>query len=222
MGNRPVRVKIPRKAEDLLDLAEGIIAEYNVDPANSPLNLLDMPAFAIKVAAARVKQNQAKQLRLDSETATQDRDDLMGLKKEQSSATEGTVLNIVTRSRDILLGVYKGREQHLGDYTFAVDDSPKAKKGGSTPVPPATQTGSASLMVRSSGTMMPIVGALVQVVGTQLMATTDAQGAAMLANVPVGPQSIKVSALGHASQEYPVAVAAGGAVTLTAMLMPMP
>lgn len=222
MRNHKARVKIPRKAESLLDLGEGIIVEHNVDPTNSPLNALDMADFTQKVTAARAKQNEAKQLRMDSETATQDRNHLLGLKKGQSSTTEGTVLNYVTRTRDILLGVHKGKEQHLGDYTFQVDDSPRKKNKDTTPVPPATQTGNANITVRSSGTQMPIAGASVQVTGTQLTAITDAQGAAALANVPSGQQMVKVSAPGHLLQELPVAVPAGGAVTLNVVLMPMP
>jgi hypothetical protein len=78
MRNHKARVKIPRKAESLLDLGEGIIVEHNVDPTNSPLNALDMADFTQKVTAARAKQNEAKQLRMDSETATQDRNHLLG------------------------------------------------------------------------------------------------------------------------------------------------
>ena len=82
-----------------------------------------MAAFMVKLAEAKAKSAEAKQLRKDSETATEDRDDLLGHKKDQNSNTPGTVLNMVVRSRDILLGAFKGNEQHLGDYGFDVNQT---------------------------------------------------------------------------------------------------
>jgi hypothetical protein len=135
MTKKRVRVKIPRKADDLITLGEDIITQHVALGPESPLNGLDMPAFADRVAAAKAKNVEQKKLRKDAETATEDRDDLLGKKKDQSSTTEGTVLNFVTRSRDMLLGKYKGKEQHLGDFGFEVNQSSSSGSATAAPAP---------------------------------------------------------------------------------------
>ncbi len=131
MAKKTARVVIPRNPEELIDLGEGIIEKHNEDPANSPIAGLDMAEFENLVLDAKKKNAEAKKLRKDAETATEDRDSLLGHRKDQNSNTLGTVLNYVSRSRDILLGNFRGNEQHLGDYGFVVN-----KNGGSAPTPP--------------------------------------------------------------------------------------
>ena len=60
------------------------------------------------------------------EAATEARDGLLGHRKDQTSNTPGTVLNYVSRVRDILLGTYRGEEQKLGDYGFTVNHSSRS------------------------------------------------------------------------------------------------
>ena len=130
MSRKNVRVTIPRNADELIILGESIVAKHNEDPATSPLVGLDMAAFEATVIDAGKKNVEAKQLRKDSETATEDRDGLLGHKKDQTTNTPGTVLNFVVRTREMLLGVFKGKEQHLGDFGFEVNQS-NTSAGGS-------------------------------------------------------------------------------------------
>lgn len=138
MARKNVKVVIPSDADGLIELGEALLLKHNEDPATSPLGGLDMAAFATKVTAAKAKSALAKKLRKDSETATEDRNDLLGKKKDQNISTNGTVLNIIARSRDILLGQFKGNEQHLGEWGFDVNQSSSGSGtgGGTPPKPP--------------------------------------------------------------------------------------
>jgi hypothetical protein len=135
MAKKTARVVIPRNPDELIDLGEGIIEKHNEDPATSPIAGLDMAEFEQLVLDAKKKNAEAKKLRKDAETATEDRDSLLGHRKDQNSNTLGTVLNYVSRSRDILLGNFRGTEQHLGDYGFVVN-----KSSGTTPSEPENPT----------------------------------------------------------------------------------
>lgn len=123
MAKKTARVVIPRNPDELIELGEGIVERHNVDPATSPLAGLNMAEFEQLVISSKAKNTEAKKLRRDSEMATEDRDSLLGHRKDQNSNTEHTVLNYVSRSRDILLGNFRGKEQHLGDYGFEVNKS---------------------------------------------------------------------------------------------------
>lgn len=143
MSRKNVRVIIPRNPDEFIELAERIVTKHNEDPVNSLLSGLDMADFEAKVLAAKASNASAKQLRKDAETATEDRDHILGRKKDQSSSTEGTVLNFVTRARDILLGYHKGKEQHLGDFGFDVNQSVASAKGDE-PTTPTSPTAPAA------------------------------------------------------------------------------
>lgn len=171
MSRKNVRVVIPRNPDELIQLSESIVAKHNEDPVASPLAGLDMAAFEALVTSASAKSAEVKQIRMDAETATEDRDTLLGHRKDQNSNTVGTVLNYVVRCREILLGTFKGEEQHLGDFGFEVNQSSTSSNGGGGSTQPST--GSISGKVIASDTLMGITGALVEVLGTGLSTTTD-------------------------------------------------
>jgi hypothetical protein len=76
-------------------------------------------------------QNQkAAQLYRDAEQATQARDLALG----SGNPVEGTLLNYVRSVRDVLSGIYKGKEQKLGDWTFEVNQA-AAGGNGTQPQP---------------------------------------------------------------------------------------
>lgn len=135
MTKKRVRVVIPRNADKLITLGEDILAQHVALGAESPLQGLDIPIFEARVAAAKAKNVEQKKLRKDAETAREDRDDLLGKKKDQNSSTPNTVLNFVTRSRDMLRGKYKGVEQHLGDFGFEVNQSSGSGTATAAPAP---------------------------------------------------------------------------------------
>jgi hypothetical protein len=222
MSRKNVRVVIPRNADELIELSESIVAKHNEDPVNSPLAGLDMAAFEALVTAAVAKSAEVKQLRMDAETATEDRDTLLGHRKDQNTNTPGTIVNFVVRCRDTLFGIYKGQEQHLGDFGFEVNQSSASSGGGTggTPTPPA-QTGTVSGTVKDQFTLNPIAGATVEVVNTGIMGSSDGSGNFSLAQVPTGGHILRASASGYDMREIPVNVTTGGTGFVEVLLNPM-
>jgi hypothetical protein len=165
-----------------------------------------MAAFGTLVATARTKTDEVETLRRDSETATEDRDGLLGHKKDQTSTTPGTVLNFVSRARDILQGNFRGNEQHLGDFGFTVNHSSASSDGGNGDGDPPTATGTVGGVVKGKVSLLPISGALAEIAGTSVMGTTDATGIFILDKIPVGEQTLRVSAAGYQTIEVAVTV----------------
>ncbi|MCK9480428.1 MAG: hypothetical protein M0R38_01535 [Bacteroidia bacterium] len=115
------RVVIPRKVDSFLTLVGNILAKHTADGVNSlltPLNMADMQA---KYTTATTRHAQAGQFDRDKETAFEQRNAALGIMHTQQSYTPNTVLYYVTSIRDHLLGVFKGTEQLLGDWTFTVN-----------------------------------------------------------------------------------------------------
>jgi len=89
-----------------------------------------MADFTAKTTTADTQNQVSDKLYRDAETATQNRDLALG----GDRTTQGTVNYYVAAVRDILLGIYKGNEQKLGDWGFTVDQS-SAAGGASKPAP---------------------------------------------------------------------------------------
>lgn len=79
-----------------------------------------------------------------------------------------------------------------------------------TTVLAAQQTGSVTGRVVRSGTVNPVQGAQIQVVGTERGAISDGQGRFLITEVPAGSRVIRITFLGFATEERPVTVTAGG------------
>ena len=121
-----VRVEIPINSEELSLLAIHIVQKHQNNPDNSviPLVLID-PLIAL-VAETVALVDSAAQLRRDAETATQSRNLLLGIARSQNSKTPNTLRYYLSSIRDILLGMYRGQEQRLGDWGFEVNASAAA------------------------------------------------------------------------------------------------
>ena len=125
-----MRVIIPKNPDDLIKLSKSIGTKNTADGAGSPLASLNMADFTAKTATADTQNQASAKLYRDAEQATQNRDLALGAGR----ITPGTVNYYVTAVRDILLGIYKGNEQKLGDWGFTVDQS-SAPGGGTKPAP---------------------------------------------------------------------------------------
>ena len=125
-------MEIPTNPDELVALLKVVLAKHIADGANSPLNALDMAAFENKTEEAKTQNTLSHQLRKDSETATESRDIALGIAKGQVSSTEGTGLYYLKSIREVLLGLYKGKEHKLGDWGFSVHSAPKSG-GGNKP-----------------------------------------------------------------------------------------
>ncbi len=125
-----MRINIPKNPEQVIQLAQRVLAKHTADGTVSPLSGLDMADMTAKTAAADTQNQSAAKLRRDAEAATQNRDLALGT----DNAARGTVAHYVRSVRDMLLGLHKGNEQRLGDWGFEVDTS--ARSGEEKPAPP--------------------------------------------------------------------------------------
>lgn len=210
---------IPTNADEFISLGEDIVAKHTADGVDSPLNGLDMASFATTVTDAKAQNDLQKQLRRDAEMATENRDGLLGRRKDQNVNTEGTGLNIIARVRDILLGIHKGNEQQLGQWGFEVNQSTTG--GGDAGGTPTPSTGSLSSKVTDSVSTNVISNALVEVVGTGLSTTTDINGDFLLSDIPTGDRVIRISAPGYETVEGPYTINEGSNAVPSITLNPM-
>ena len=127
------RVKIPKNKDAAIKLAQSILQKHQADGAASPLAALNIADMTAKTGAADTQNQLSAKLYRDAETATQNCDLAVGT----DFTTPGTVNYYNTSARDLLLGIYKGNEQKLGDWGFEVDQSTasqtKAAKAAARP-----------------------------------------------------------------------------------------
>ena len=79
-------------------------------------------------------------------------------------------------------------------------------------------TGTIAGQVVREGTGVPVVGAQVFVVGTQLGALSNDQGRFLIQNVPAGSRTVRVQFMGFSAQDTTVTVTAGGTAAVTLQL----
>lgn len=112
-------VTIPENAQELIGLNQRVLNKHILDGAGSVLTPLNMADYQAKNTLAKDRDVKAAQFNKDKETAYENRDLALGI----GSPNPDTVDYYVKSSRDILLGIYKGREQRLGDHGFNVNAS---------------------------------------------------------------------------------------------------
>ena len=114
------RIKIPKNKDAAIKLAQNILKKHLADGAASPLTVLNITDMTAKTGTADTQNQLSAKLARDSETATENCDLALGT----DFTTPGTVNCYNVSARDLLLGIYKGNEQKLGDWGFEVDQSP--------------------------------------------------------------------------------------------------
>jgi len=119
MPNPNFSVTIPDNAEELIGLSERVLNKHALDGNASVLSGINMADMLAKTTLTKIRNGQAAQLNRDKETAFEARDKALG----DGTGTPGTVLFYVTSARDVLLGIYKGKEQKLGDHGYEVSKS---------------------------------------------------------------------------------------------------
>lgn len=113
-----MRINIPGNPEQVIRLAQAILARHAALGAASPLNGIEgIEAFASQTAAADTASKAAKDFAKKSATATEARDRALGA----DLTTPGFVRFFVTSARDTLAGLNKGKEHKLGEWGFEVN-----------------------------------------------------------------------------------------------------
>ncbi len=123
---RIVRVEIPKNADDLLKLAALVIAKHNELGNLSPIKGVNMTDMFTKNSEANYNNAKAAEQRRLAEQSKELRDRGLGFAAGQNTGTEGTLYFYLTAIRDILLGVYKGKEHRLGEFGFEVSSNARA------------------------------------------------------------------------------------------------
>ena len=116
MAKPSIRVEIKKKPDFLIGIAERIINKHDSDGENSVLNVINMPDMKQKTVEAREKNSLAYKNSRSKEIAFEARDISLGIK----SGNAVSLNYYVKASRNILLGIYKGKEHLLGDHGFEV------------------------------------------------------------------------------------------------------
>jgi hypothetical protein len=129
-----MRVNIPKNPGQMILLSQAIGTKHGADGADSPLKVLDMADMANKTDTADQANKNAAKLYREGELATQNRDNALGT----DNPVKGSVAYYVRAARDMLLGLYKGNEQKLGDWGFEVDYGPRSSGTQPPPAPPTT------------------------------------------------------------------------------------
>lgn len=119
---------LPKDTLGIIELATNILKKHKADGADSPLNSMDMADFDALTTSLAPTFKQLKQIRKEMEAATEARNLALGILKYQDSKTKGTVYYYVCSVRDILQGIFRGRERALGDWGFVVNAARSGKR----------------------------------------------------------------------------------------------
>ena len=191
-------INIPRKANELIILAEKIIAKNTELGVDSPITGLNIVDFTAKTETAREKNDAAIQINNDKEKATQLRDQYCGFSPKQGVTFAGTVLYYVTQARSVLLGLYKGTESVLGDWGFQVQHGTK---------PPA---GKVSL----NGSVSDVAGVVlssvtVSIVELNKSTNTNSNGLYSFTQLPAGTYVLRGTKTGYKIYEKYITIETG-------------
>jgi hypothetical protein len=130
MAKQTFSVDVPTNPDDLIALATKILAKDTALGANSPFkNIKNWSAFTGLNATADANNKSSNDLYQEAEEATQQRDLALG---QTGQLHENTVRWFVTSGRDVLLGLFKGSEQQLGEFGFSVTYGPAASAAKTT------------------------------------------------------------------------------------------
>jgi hypothetical protein len=108
------------KPDDLITLADKVLAKHKDLGTSSPLNALDMATYEQNLTLGKANRVEAKRLHDQAEKLNQQASLNLGTDQTQNVSTPGTVYSTLARTRDILLGIYKGQEKKLNEWGFNV------------------------------------------------------------------------------------------------------
>lgn len=136
-AKRNVDVTIPTDSPaEFLTLCNAIISQHTALGVASPLNgKVDMDFFADTTATAQTNFTNAEENRGIKEAQHGNLMNQLGYAEGQTSETTGTVYNIITNIRDLLLVVYSSNPEELTRWGFAVVVGQTAMGGSNEPAP---------------------------------------------------------------------------------------
>ncbi len=110
-----------RQAEKMIALGKRIEEKSAELGDESPLKgSKKLDALRIAVSDAETKRREAAKQRDASEKLMQESESFLGYAEGQTAETPGTVYNLLTSVRNILLETYRGNEEALQEWGFGV------------------------------------------------------------------------------------------------------
>lgn len=135
MAKTSIRIEIPfNKSDELITLATKIEKRNAELGDKSPISSLNMTSFSAALKLAKEKKEEARRLHEEAEKLNQEANLALGLDRTQNSKTADTVLNIVTSTRDILVGLNRGKEENLNAWGFKVANGTASKTSSAAKV----------------------------------------------------------------------------------------
>jgi hypothetical protein len=216
-ARKNIRVDIPNKAEDMVELGEAIVAQHTLLAGASPLTaaLVDMAAFETLVTDTGTLLSEWEILRGEVESLNNQSAVLVGYAEGQTSTTPGTLYHEITKIRTRLLQKFTGEEKSLEEFGFDVqitEHSPGRKKGSSSL--------SIKGKVTDSDTGNPIANALVHLVEPDIFTLTDDNGNFEYEKIAAGNYNIQAHKTGYESDPVVIMVVAGQVTNVDLELAP--
>lgn len=120
-GRKTIRVDIPiKKPYEIEHLCDILIARDTELGIDSPLDDTEVADLVAKLSTEKSQRIVAKKAHDSGQSAIEEADRALGVNPEQNAKTSGTILNTVTRARDLLLIEYQNLEEQLSIWGFNV------------------------------------------------------------------------------------------------------
>lgn len=133
-------IPIPRKPADLTNLGLALVEQH---AKQKPQLLLpsDIALLSEKCKDVAAKRKLAKELLDESIRLTESINSILGIDKSQNARSENTVLFLVVKMKNILLGHYRNDETMLRQYGYKVSRTnvSSSKEEDSTPKTPVKE-----------------------------------------------------------------------------------
>ena len=140
MARKTNKIEIPiSKPDEFVKLLNKVSAKNKALGAGSPLKALaqfTMATYDAKMAEADALRAKAEELRSQSENAMEKARLLYGTGKEQNINTSGTLYNMISSIKTMLMVQNKGNEEALSEWGFQVVVKKASTGKKTTPVEP--------------------------------------------------------------------------------------
>ncbi|MES2622048.1 MAG: carboxypeptidase-like regulatory domain-containing protein [Bacteroidota bacterium] len=213
-GRKHVRVDIPEQPEEIVELAEDIVAHDAFLAAASPLTpaLVDMAAFGTLTGDTRTLLNEWTELRGEIQALHMEALNIIGYGVGQKITTVGTLYNYFGNIRNRLLQKFKGDEENVSNWGFKVLVKSGKKKGAST-----------GLSIKGKLTDTngnPVPNGLLHLVEPDIFTLSDEDGNFEYETQSPGNYTIQAFKTGFESEPVALVVVAGQVTTVTIEIVP--
>ena len=214
-ARKNIRITLPDKPEDMIELGGEIVAQHTLLGAGSPLTaaLVDMIAFGTLVTDANTLLGEWSVLRGNIQALNSEALNIIGYGAGQTSSTAGTLYNILGSIRIRLLQKFQGNEEALNNWGFTVKTTQST-----TGRKKDTQKISLQGKVTDKATGDVIANALIHLAEPDIYTTTDAAGKYLFYSIAPGTYTVQAHKAGYPDFEVANVQIKASALTLNIQL----